>query len=42
MRIRGRNPKDGAPIEIVTQDEIITEVSYAQHQDEAWVCSGFI
>jgi N-acetylglucosamine-6-phosphate deacetylase len=42
MRIRGRDPKDGAPIEIVTQDGIITEVSYARHQDKAWISAGLI
>jgi N-acetylglucosamine-6-phosphate deacetylase len=42
MRITGKKPKDGAPIEIATKDGIITEISSARHQDESWLSAGFI
>jgi N-acetylglucosamine-6-phosphate deacetylase len=42
MRIRGRDPKDGAAIEIAIRDGMITEISSARHEDQAWLSAGLI
>lgn len=42
MRVTGRNPSDGKPLEIIVQDGIIVSLCEAKHDDSAWVSSGLI
>ena len=42
MRIRGRDPKDGAAIEIAIREGRIAEICSARHEDQAWLSAGLI
>ena len=42
MRVIGRNPSDGKPLEIIVQDGIIVSVCEAGQDDSAWISAGLI
>ena len=42
MRITGRNPMNGAPIEIAIHDGVITGIQPAKHDDPSWLSAGLV
>jgi N-acetylglucosamine-6-phosphate deacetylase len=42
MRLLGRNPKDGTSIEVMFENGVITSIQPVQHDETAWLSTGFI
>lgn len=42
MRITGRNPMNGAPIEIEIHDGVVTGIQPAKHDDPSWLSAGLV